>query len=260
MQEIKIQQNFSASYRSVSFNSENSASNFKSLLTENLSALPADFENYTCKKFFAPDINFNFPPANAPDYFKNAWYDVASQLEDFSNFSGEIATSIQYGYYFSMTEQTAFQGYNAMQTRVETLGAVGCLQLSIRATEDFYTNNLDTEQNFIDTIKTSLNAMQEILQKCLESGDSQIEQQIKLADIDFQTAKANILQQRELYLKSQDENDWRTMSDEKFEKVIDSVQPTFTKFLPDGTVITIDSATGKVLDITKPSPLENILI
>ena len=93
------------------------------------------------------------------------------------------------------------------------------------------------------------------MKQCLLSGDKNISKQIELADIDFEQSKAQILQEAEIWLQQNDSEDWRTMSDKKFKALMNKIQPTFTKFLPDGTIITMDSETGKVLDISK----ENLL-
>ena len=261
MTDFKVQQKNFSVFQTSSKISKSFSTDFQSFFDEKISAIPADFSKYKCGVSFGQDMNFSFPPDDAPDYFKNAWYDVTSKMDsDFraGNFNGYVTTSIQYGYYFCMFDaKEGAAGYNAMNNRVETLGAVGCLQLAIRSTEQSYNDNVlgGNEKFFTDKIKSSLEAMQEIMKQCLLSGDKNISKQIELADIDFEQSKAQILQEAEIWLQKNDSEDWRTMSDKKLKALMNKIQPTFTKFLPDGTIITMDSETGKVLDISK----ENLL-
>lgn len=94
-------------------------------------------------------------------------------------------------------------------------------------------------------------ALKEIIEKCLESGDKNIDKQIQLADIDFEKSKAKILHDAEIYLQKNGGNDIATMSNEKFDALMNRIQPTFTKYLPDGTIITMNVETNKILDINK---------
>lgn len=260
MNEIKIQQNilkFTAS--SVKNSTKNFSADFKSMLNEKIFEVPADFENYRCGLDFGEGMNFYFPPEDAPNYFKNAWYEVTSKMdleERICIFNSDVTTAIRYGYYFSMDyefNRVDFEkDFNAMNSRVKSLGCVGCLELAIRATEQCYNDNIrgGNEKIFTDNIKKSLDALQEIMQKCLKSGDKNIDKEIQLADIDFEKSKAKVLHDGEIYLQKNGK-DLLTMSDEKFDALMNRIQPTFIKYLPDGTIITMNAETNEILDISK---------
>ena len=261
MSEIRIHQDIlSLGVTSVKSSKKNFSTDFKSLLNEKIFEVPSDFENYRCGINFGDEMNFSFPPDDAPNYFKNAWYDVTSKMnfeERSSIFNLDVTTAIRYGYYFSMDYEfnsVDFEkDFNAMNSRVKNLGAVGCLELAIRSTEQCYNDNIrgGNEKKFIELIKNSLDAMEEIMDKCKESGDKNISRQIKMADVDFFQCKQKILHDAEIWLQHNGGDDIATMSDEKFDALMNKIQPTFTKYLPDGTIITINSETNKILDISK---------
>ena len=89
------------------------------------------------------------------------------------------------------------------------------------------------------------------MKKFLESGDKNILQQIQMADIDFEKSKAKVYRYAEIYLQHNSGNDIATMSDEKFDTLMSRIVPTFTKYLPDGTIIMMNAETNKILDISK---------
>lgn len=264
MSQIKIQQTsfFSYSSTSVKTSSTNLSTDFKSLLSEKIFEVPEDFNDYKAGLSFGPDMNFSFPPDNAPDYFKKAWYDVASQLdfeERICGFNFDVTAALQYGYYYSMDEdfhRERLDGdyyYNTMTSRVKVLGCVGCLQLTIRSAEQSYNDNVrgGNEKKWTDKMKYSLDALKEIMAKCLESDDPSIERQIRMADFDFEKSKAQVLREADIWLQQHGGDDIATMSDEKFDALMNRIVPTFTKFLPDGTIITMNSETNEVIDISK---------
>ena len=260
MNEIKIQQTKFFSVASVKSSTKNFSTDFKSMLNEKIFEVPADFENYRCGQNFGDGMNFSFPPDDAPNYFKNAWYEVTSKM-DFEEriciFNGDVTTALRYGYYFSMDYELNSvdfeKDFNAMNSRVKNLGCVGCLELAIRSTEQGYNDNVrgGNEKIFTDKMKRSLDALKEIMQKCLESGDKNISRQIQMADIDFEKCKEKILHDAEIWLQHNSGNDIATMSDEKFDALMSRIVPTFTKYLPDGTIIKMNAETNKILDISK---------
>lgn len=100
-------------------------------------------------------------------------------------------------------------------------------------------------------MKQSLDDLKEIMAKCLESGNASIERQIRMADIDFEQSKRQILREADIWLKMNGD-DLENMSDEKFKALLHRVQPTFTKYMADGTVLILDSDSGDVLNRIKP--------
>ena len=261
MSEIKIQQKNFVSFATFDKKiSKNFLTDFKSLLDEKIFNLPTDFGDYKAGISLGADKNFSFPTDDAPDYFKKAWYEVTSKM-DFEErtciFNDNVINSIRYGYYFSMDiEFNAVdfaQDFNNMNARVKNLNCVGCLELAILSTEQCYNDNVrgGNEKIFTDKIKNSLDALKEIMQKCLESGDQNISRQIEMADVDFEKCKEKILRDAEIWLQHHDGNDIATMSDEKFNALMNKIVPTFTKYLPDGTIITMNAETNKILDISK---------
>lgn len=263
MSEIKIRQNlFNFNVSGVKKSSENTSADFKSLLNENLFEVPADFEKYKAGIDFGPEMHFRFPPDDAPAYFQKAWYEVTSKL-DFEEriciFNDDVTTALQNGYYYSMDEEfhrERLDGdyyYNTMNNRVKNLGCVGCLELAIRSAEQCYNDNVagGNEPKWTDKMKRSLDALNEIMEKCQESGDPSINRQIRMADTDFYRSRQEVWREADIWLAQHGGNDIATMSDEKFDALMKRIVPTFTKHLPDGTIITMNAETNKIIDISK---------
>lgn len=236
--------------------------NFNSMLAEELNEttnyeIPANFENYRCGANFGDGMNFSFPPDDAPDYFKSAWYEVTSKM-DFEEriciFNDDVTTALRYGYYFSMDYELNSvdfeKDFNAMNSRVKSLGCVGCLELAIRSAEQGYNDNVHggNEKIFTDKMKRSLDAMKEIMKKCQESGDLSISQQIRMADFDFEQSKKKVYRDADIWLQEHGGNDLGTMSDEKFKSIIGEDDETFMKILPDGTILTTVMRDGHIIN------------
>lgn len=238
-----------------------SSSDFKNLLAEELKAaktyeIPENWSDYQCGVSFGVGMDAKFPPDDAPDYFKAAWYEITSKMDDeyrWAYFNDNFETALTYGYYFYMNRPSESDCYNNFNSRIKNLGYVGCLELAIRTQEQCYADNVrgGNEKRFTDKMKQSLDDLKEIMAKCLEIGDkSTIERQIRMADMDFEQSKRKILREADIWLKTHGEN-IENMSDEKFKALLHSVQPTFTKYMADGTVLIVDSDTGDILNRIK---------
>lgn len=263
MNEIKIQQNFSSfSVASVKNSAKNVSTDFKSMLSDKIFEVPDDFDKYKCGIIFGENMHFSFPPDDAPAYFKKAWYEVTSKLDSEERiciFNDDVRTAIKNGFYYDMDyefHRDRLDGdyyYNTMNARVKNLGVVGCLELAIRSTEQGYKDNVagGNEKKWTDKMKRSLDALNEIMEKCKESGDPTINRQIQLADADFYKSRQQVWRDAAIWLQENGGDDIATMSDEKFDALMKRIVPTFTKYLPDGTIITMNAETNKILDISK---------
>lgn len=265
MSEIKIQHEIFMSF-SKSGVVKSSSTDFKEIFLSSMDEkieVPADWKKYQLGCSFGEGMTATFPPDDAPDYFKKAWYDVCSKMDEYTGieFNQNFDSALTYGYYYYVYDRKeGAEGFNVWNARVESLGCVGCLELAIRTQEQCYHDNVrgGNEKKFTDLMKNSLDALQEIMAKCLESGDPSIDRQIRMADIDFEKSKKKILHEAEMWLKQNGGDDIATMSDEKFNALMDKVQPTITKFLPDGTILTINASDGKIISWDKSEKLYNL--
>lgn len=244
-----------------------SSSDFQKFLSaEMISAktceIPENLADYRCGVCFGAGMEAKFPPDDAPDYFKAAWHEITSKMDDeyrWVYLNDNFETALTYGYYyFVFDRKEGAAGYDSFNSRIKNLGCVGCFELAIKVQEQCWNDNVfgGNEKRFTDKMKQSLDDLREIMAKCLEFGDkSAIEQQIRMADIDFERSKRQILREADIWLKTYG-NDLQTMSDEKFKALLHSVQPTFTKFQADGTILIVDSDSGDVLNRIKADVLQ----
>lgn len=121
-----------------------SSSGFKNFLNAEMNTaktyeVPENWSDYQCGVVFQEGMHAKFPPEDAPDYFKKAWYDVTSKMDDEYRcvyFNENFETALTYGYYyFVFDRKEGAAGYDSFNSRIKSLGCVGCLELAIRTQE-----------------------------------------------------------------------------------------------------------------------------
>lgn len=261
MNELKISSVVNAVNFQSSIGKSSSTSNldFKSMLACEIDSKSTktytqeEIDNFiTCKEGFRDNKWLTFPPENAPVEFKAIWNDVCSKMdaETFGLFTVDFMSILENGVSYPIEYPDSEVRYAAANERIERLGYAGCVEFVMQAQSKHVSHQSGNEQKFINKMQNTVDVLKEIMERLKGLDDSTINNQIMRADNEYSV------------LSSKDDRDGAIlaaematgMSEEEFQSVLHRISQTQVKFMPDGTILTIESKDGHIVNQFRHKP------